>query len=195
MTRRVLIASGVLVVGGFAWLSIQVYLSKADPESFAARSGSYAWIVGPPSEELNEAARLYLENGLRDLSDGSREAADRIESYRESLAAADGLLVRSLRAQPAQAWALAKIAAIRWELDPPVTAESRVGHMETIRLASRMAPTDPEDLTTCLASSVLATVRGSFLTNDLTSLAKQNVLSSRSYCFCPSCILSLLSFF
>jgi tetratricopeptide (TPR) repeat protein len=144
MARRVSVVVCVVALGGFAWLSVQVYLSKAAPETFEAWAGAHAWIVGPPSEELNEAARLHLEDGLRDLSDRSLKATDRIEAYRESLGVADGLLVRSLRAHPAQAWALAKIAAIRWELDPPVTAEGHAGHMEIIELASRMAPTDPD---------------------------------------------------
>jgi len=144
MARRVSMVVGVVALGGFAWLSIQVYLSKAAPETFEAWAGPHAWIVGPPSEELNEAARLHLQDGFRDLSDRTLEPADRIEAYRESLRLAEGLLVRSLRAQPAQAWAVAEIAAIRWELDPPVTAEGREGHMEIIGLASRMAPTDPD---------------------------------------------------
>ena len=31
----------------FGWLSIQVYRSKTDPESFQAWDGPYAWIVDP----------------------------------------------------------------------------------------------------------------------------------------------------
>jgi len=144
MARRVLFVACLVALGGFVWLSAQVYLSKADPETFEAWDGSHAWVVGPPPDELNKAARLHLEEGLRKLSDPSLEAADRIDAYRDSLEAADGLLIRSLRAHPAQAWALAELAAIRWELDPPVTAEARESHMEIIRLASRMAPTDPD---------------------------------------------------
>jgi tetratricopeptide (TPR) repeat protein len=144
VARRALIVACLIALGSFAWLSIQVYLSKAEPETFEAWRGSHAWVVGPPPEELNKAARLHLEEGLRDLSDRSAEAANRIEAYRESLQAADRLLVRSLRANPAQAWALAEIAAIRWELDPPVTAEGFERHLGIIQLASEMAPTDPD---------------------------------------------------
>ena len=143
MARRVLIVTCLAALGGFAWLSAQVYISKAHPETFETGEGSHAWIVGPPPAELNKAARLHLDDGLLKLSDPSLPAADRIDAYRESLEAADGFLVRSLRAHPAQAWALAEIAAIRWELDPPVTVEARESHMEIIRLAARMAPADP----------------------------------------------------
>lgn len=144
MTRRLVFAAGLVALGAFAWLSVQVYRSRSAPERFVAWDGAHAWVVGPPSEDLNNAARLHLDDAFRHLSDDSREAGERIEAYRESLEEADDLLVRSLRAHPAQAWALAEIAAIRWELDPPLTEEGLANHMGIIELASGMAPNDPD---------------------------------------------------
>ena len=51
--------------------------------------------------------------------------------------------MRSLRAQPAQAGALSKLAAVRWELEPPTTEEETAVFLEMIEVASRMAPRVP----------------------------------------------------
>jgi tetratricopeptide (TPR) repeat protein len=143
--RRAALALGAaagLVV--FVWLSIQVYRSKQDPENFRAWDGPYAWIVGPPAKSLTAAAHDRMEAGLELLEDTSRPAPERIRLYRAELERAEDLLIRSLRAQPAQAGALASLAAVRWELDPPVTAEAVRKHLDMIALASRMAPTFPD---------------------------------------------------
>jgi tetratricopeptide (TPR) repeat protein len=128
----------------FVWLSVQVYRSKKDPESFRAWDGPYAWIVGPPAKSLTAAASDRVQAGLESLEDTSRPAPERIRLYRAELERAEKLLIRSLRAQPAQAGALASLAAVRWELDPPVTPEAVQKHLDMIALASRMAPTFPD---------------------------------------------------
>lgn len=136
-----LFVSGLTGLGLFAWLAVQVYRAKTDAAHF---DGWDAWLLGPSPSALNDAARRRIEEGFAKLNDRALSAADRIEAYRESLASADRLLTRSLRAQPAQAWTLAKVAAVRWELAPPVGQEAMQGHLELIRLASAMAPTDPD---------------------------------------------------
>ncbi len=128
----------------FVWLSVQVYLSKTDPESYRAWDGPYAWIIGPPAAELEEAARAHIQAGREVLNDTSLPPAQRIGRFRERLERAEALLVRSLRAQPAQARALAALAAVRWELDPPLTPDAVETHLEMIALASRMAPNYPD---------------------------------------------------
>jgi tetratricopeptide (TPR) repeat protein len=141
-------AAGALVAAVglalFVWLSVQVYRSKKDPENFRAWNGPYAWIVGPPAKSLEAAARERMEAGLASLEDKSLPAPERIRLYRDELKRAEALLVRSLRAQPAQAHALAALAAVRWELDPPLTPEAVQKHLDMIALASSMAPTYPE---------------------------------------------------
>ena len=127
----------------FGWLSVQVYRSRIDPEGFRAWNGPYAWIVGPPPDALSEAAERRVQRALERLNDRSLPPAERLRSYREELNRAEELLIRSLRAQPAQARALAQLAAVRWELDPPLTEEAARAHLEMIDLASSMAPTVP----------------------------------------------------
>jgi tetratricopeptide (TPR) repeat protein len=134
-------AVGLIV---FVWLSVQVYRSKQDPENFRAWDGPYAWIVGPPARSLEAAAREHMQTGLASLEDRSLPAPERIRLYREELQRAEALLVRSLRAQPAQADALAALAAVRWELEPPLTPAAVQKHLDMIALASSMAPTYPE---------------------------------------------------
>ena len=142
--RRVLFVVSLVGLGLFAWLAVEVYRSKADPESFSRRTAGPGWWVGPSAAELNKAARRHLEAGLESLRDASLSPAERSDAYRASLASAERLLIRSIRAQPAQAWSLAKIAAVRWELAPSLEAEAMERHLELIRLASSMAPNDPD---------------------------------------------------
>ena len=113
-----LLAAGGLMV--CAWLAVQVYRSKTDPENFRAWDGPRAWVVGPSADALEAAARQRLSAGLGFLEDAALPAPERIRLYREQLERAEALLVRSLRAQPAQARALATLAAVRWELAPPL---------------------------------------------------------------------------
>ena len=146
-TRLVRVSLAPLAALGlalFVWLSVEVYLSKSDPESYRAWDGPYAWIVGPPAAELEEAAQAHIQAGLALLNDTSLPPTERIDLYRKKLERAEALLVRSLRAQPAQARALAALAAVRWELDPPITPAAVETHLEMIALASSMAPTYPD---------------------------------------------------
>ncbi len=135
-------ASVALVL--FAWLSVEVYRAQADPERFEAWGGRWAWIVGPGSKSLNRAAGEHLARGLEELNDTSKPAALRLARYREHLAAADRLFVRSLRANPAQARVLAQLAAIRWETEVPATDAARAKYLDMIETASRMAPRVPD---------------------------------------------------
>ncbi len=142
--RRLLLAGAGVGLALFGWLSIEVWRSKQDPEGYRAWNGPGGWILGPPAAELTDAAHERIEAGLEQLNDVSLEPTTRVELYREQLKRAEALLVRSLRAQPAQAGALASLAAVRWELDPPLDAEARQRHLGMIALAARMAPTYPE---------------------------------------------------
>ena len=140
-TRLGLAVLGLVV---FVWLAIQVYLSQRDPENYQAWEGPYSWIIGPPGKALRKAAQSRIQEGLSVLNDPSRPPAERIEQYREHLKIAEELLVRSLRAMPADALALSQLAAIRWELEPPLTEEAVQRHLELVEVASRVAPRVPE---------------------------------------------------
>lgn len=144
ITRRVAFVAGLIAVGVFAWLAVLVYRGRVDAQHAGQRDRGALWLVGPSPAALNEAARQQIEEGLAKLNDRSLSPPDRIDAYRDSLASADRLLTRSLRAQPAQAWTLAKVAAVRWEIAPPVGQRAMQSQLDLIRLASAMAPTDPE---------------------------------------------------
>jgi tetratricopeptide (TPR) repeat protein len=57
--------------------------------------------------------------------------------------AAEALLVRSLDAQPASATALAKLAAVRFELSPPLSDPAAREQLRLVRLAGELAPASP----------------------------------------------------
>ncbi len=141
--RKAAGAAALLGIALFAWISIEVYRARVAPEEFEPR-GPLGRLAGPASRPLREAADRRIEAALRALDDGSLPPAARFHAYRRELAAAERLLLRSLGANPAQARTLARLAAIRWEIDPPADAEGVSRLLETIAAASRMAPRVPE---------------------------------------------------
>ncbi len=142
--RAIGLAAAFAGLALFAWLSVQVYRAQADPENFEAWRGEYAWIVGPTSKSLNRVANDRIARGLETLNDLSLPAAERLSRYRAQLAAADKLLVRSLRANPAQALALSQLAAIRWETEVPADEAAQAKYLDMIAVASKMAPRVPD---------------------------------------------------
>ena len=141
--RRALFAVTALAVVGYGWFAVQVYRAHASPESFEAWSGSHAWIVGPTARDLTRTAENRMREGLEALNDPQLPGPERLAAYRRSLEAAEQLLVRSLRANPAQAQALTDLAAARFDLDPLLTPEDDERMLRVIGLASSMAPRIP----------------------------------------------------
>jgi O-antigen ligase/tetratricopeptide (TPR) repeat protein len=134
--RGLAVAALLLVAGA---LSAGVYRAR----NGAALPGT-PWMLGPPAAALDEAARGRLAAGLDVLNDARLAPAERVAGYERELAAAEDLLLRSLRARPAQPAALADLAAVRWDLDPPRTPEAGRRHLALIEVASRMAPAAPD---------------------------------------------------
>ncbi len=141
--RHALLAIAALALIGYGWFAVQVYRAQESPESFAAWNGAYAWIVGPKARDLTRSAETRMRAGVEALNDPKLPGPERLAEYRNSLAAAEELLVRSLRANPAQAKALTDLAATRFELDPPLTPEDDEHMLRMIDLASAMAPRVP----------------------------------------------------
>lgn len=133
---------GALVV--YAWLAAEVYRLKQDraPAGDPPRVFS-GWVLGPPGSALSKAAEHTAREGLDVLAERSRPPAERVRAYRERLAVVESLLERSLRADPAQPRALSQLAAVEWELRPPVSPREIARQLERIELASRMAPNVP----------------------------------------------------
>ncbi len=136
------VALAALVIYG--WLAVRVYRGQVDPEASLSGEGAFSWIVGPQAKALVKAADLHIDRGLAALNDTAKAPALRLAGYRDELRAAERLLLRSLKAQPAQPGALARLAAVRWDLDPPVEEEKVRKHLELIDAAGRLAPQVPD---------------------------------------------------
>jgi tetratricopeptide (TPR) repeat protein len=143
--RRALLALAFAGLAAYAFLAIQVYRSTRDPEGFSdTHDGKYSWMIGPSYRDLNRVARERVEKALSALADGSRPSTERLTAYRDHLARAEVLLKRSLRANALQPLAIAQIAAIRYELEPPADEAGIAGILAQIEAASAMAPRNPE---------------------------------------------------
>ncbi len=133
------IAAAVVGLVVFVLLAGLTYRHEKDPRS----AGEAAWFVGPSAAALEQAAEAVMQAGADRLNDRSLPPSERVRQHRLRLEEAERLLVRSLRARPSQASALASLAAVRWELEPPATEEGIRQYLEMIELASAAAPTAP----------------------------------------------------
>jgi tetratricopeptide (TPR) repeat protein len=143
ISSKLWVAIGIVALVCYCWLAAQVYISHSDPGAVRERSWPYAWMAGPSSGDLMEAADSSIQFAFELLNDRRLPPADRLGRCRDELRKAEALLLRSLRARPADARALARLAAVRWELSPPLTEQERGEHLRMIALASTMAPTAP----------------------------------------------------
>ena len=140
---RALFAVAAMALIGYGWFAVQVYRAQDSPESFEAWNGTYSWIVGPKAEDLTRSAETRMREGVEALNNPKLPGPERLAEYRRNLASAEQLLVRSLRANPAQAKAITDLAAARFDLDPPLTPEDDEHMLQMIDLASTMAPRVP----------------------------------------------------
>ncbi len=124
----------------YCWIAVQAYRSAMHPESGTVS----CWLIGPSAEASAEAANDLIVEGVKILNDTSLPAAERVAGYRENLEASDQLLVKSLRVQPTRALALAQLAALRWELNPPLDAEDSEEYLEMIAMASEISSSSPK---------------------------------------------------
>ena len=113
--------------------AVLAWRARVDP------AAGFGWSFAPPAPVLGEQAREELREAIEALQDHTRPGPERMRAYRASLAEAEALLVRSLRSRPADARALALLAAVRFELDPTSPDAAR-RTLETIDLAASLAP-------------------------------------------------------
>lgn len=100
--------------------------------------------LGPGPRDLRKAADDRLQKAVAVLNDGALPAQARLRGYRAELREVERLLVSSLASNPAQPRAVARLAAVRFELDPPVSAEQAERLERLVRLASEMAARDAD---------------------------------------------------
>ncbi len=137
MTGAVRRAALILALAAYAVVCVRLHLARRDPE------GSLLAWPPPTPAALGTAADGRLEAATAVLQ-GSADAAARAARYRAEIEAADRDLARSLALLPAQPRAIAKLAAIRWELDPPATDEAERSLRDLVVTAASMAPGVPE---------------------------------------------------
>jgi tetratricopeptide (TPR) repeat protein len=142
-SRKLRLIAGLVSISLFASTAALLWLANRDPENYGIERNGPGRVIGPSTEALNDAAEVRLGAGVDMLNDSSRSPVERIASYRDELRAAEELLERSLRVNPAQADTLVELAAIRWELSPPQGHETVDEYLQMVSLASRMAPRVP----------------------------------------------------
>lgn len=133
---RLLRPAAAVAALALAVLALGQHVSRRAPEDWPARG----WLLGPPADALARAAGAEVERARAILADESLPLRERLAGYRGRLAGAERLLLRALRADPAQPEALAELCVVRWELDPPLDEQALRPHLERIELASRIAP-------------------------------------------------------
>jgi tetratricopeptide (TPR) repeat protein len=141
--RQLVRVGGLAALLAYAVLAGAVYSRRADTLSRPLPDAGPGWFTGPPARALSEAAGRLLRGALENLVESQAPAERRDRAYRDDLSRAEQLLIRSLRVQPSQAGALARLAAIRWELRAPPSPEEREIQEGLIHLAARMAPRVP----------------------------------------------------
>ena len=142
MTLRRIAAIGCTgLLFAFATLCIQIH--QLNGGTRGPNPSTLYWIIGPDSERLERFAREAIEQGLRTLNDTSLPSGQRLGEYQAQVRQSEQLLTRALLAYLANARAIALLAAVRWELDPPLSPESRSRQMGLIGLASAIAPDVP----------------------------------------------------
>lgn len=109
----------------------------------AERQALSAWLA-PPTQRLRRSVDSHLRRATAVLNDRTQAASWRLAEYRNELGSVERLLVGSLAASPAQPRALARLAAVRFELDPPISAHEADGVARFVALASRMAAADAD---------------------------------------------------
>jgi tetratricopeptide (TPR) repeat protein len=140
LVRRLSLVAGLLVLAAFVGAAVQVYRSQEAPESLVDRSPPLFETLGPSASALDGAAEDQVRRGMAALGANDLPVAERLGIYRRHLRAAESLLLRSLRLQPTRADSLALLAAVRFELEPPNTADESRIYVDMVDRASAMAP-------------------------------------------------------
>lgn len=140
---RVVTVLLVAVSGVVLLVAPRVYRAESSPE-WAVLERDRRGVVAPAGFRLTHAADERMRLALDALRDDRQPPTKRYRAYRGHLEVAERLLQAGLRSLPAQADALTRLAAVRYELDPPVTDEQYRDVLDMIDIASGMAPRVPD---------------------------------------------------
>lgn len=139
--KLALFALALLALTAYGFLAYLVFEAESDPEPFGATGG--VWILGPSGSALAKAADARVSEALEVLGGPTGATEQGFEAYRGHLVAARGLFARALRARPFDPKSLARLAAVRWEIEAPGAIGLPRDPLEMVSVASRMAPDSP----------------------------------------------------
>jgi tetratricopeptide (TPR) repeat protein len=128
----------------FAWTALRNYQLSRNLTTAPSAWRSRVPVWAPDAHSLKNAATLRMRAALVALDNEDLPAATRLAAYRTELEVARSLLQRSLLANPVQPGSLAKLAAVRWELD---SRDSETDHRDLLAMiatASALATQVPE---------------------------------------------------
>jgi tetratricopeptide (TPR) repeat protein len=97
-------------------------------------------LTRPQPEDFRDAADAHILAAVAVLQDRSLPGTARLDAYAQEAEAARSLYAASLEGRSYQPLTVARLAALRFELSPPLTEESWADWLTTVQLAGRMAP-------------------------------------------------------
>lgn len=140
---RVVATLVAITAGAVLFGAPRAYRAATSPERTVLDLGRTG-VSAPGGFELADAADDRMRGAIDTLQDTSSPPTERYRAYRGQLEIAERLLQASLRSLPAQADAITRLAAVRYELDPPVTDAQYGIVLAMVDVASEMAPRVPD---------------------------------------------------
>ncbi len=188
----------LLAIGLYATLAIHVARAGRSAQNGDASVGAQAWVLGPSGDALETAAVARIDRAVAHLRAAGPGASGWYEAYRAELIDAHGLLSRSLRARPGEPRALARLAAVSWELEGPAAGGTGERAERMIALAASAAP-GSAPVQILLGELLLRMARGDDAAERLRqavaldpTLAVRAVRAYRAHAYDPSVILDVL---
>lgn len=129
--------AAVAVALGWSWVCLSAYAGARRPQpGLATRSV----LTRPRPDDFRDAADGHVLAAVAALEDTSRPATARLDAYGREARAASGLYAASLAGLAYQPLTIARLAALRFEEQAPLTDAAWKDWGLTLDAAARMAP-------------------------------------------------------
>lgn len=132
-----LIALATTAAGAWIWVVASAYISARWPEPTSTQRSV---LTRPRPEDFRDAADSHVMAAVAVLQDGSQSGSARLDVYAREVEVARALYAASLEGRAYQPLTVARLAALRFEGDPPLTEAAWADWATTLELAGRMAP-------------------------------------------------------
>ena len=140
--RLVGLACAVLLILA-AGSAIATFRNERHPTVLPPDVSAHVWL-GPKGHTVDGVIDERLKNAIGALGDPKQEALDRIPAYQSKLETTQNLLRRAILADPSDAHALLRLAAVKWELGVLQGATDGQGVATLVDVAGACAPSVPE---------------------------------------------------